>query len=1025
MPCETNPLGETTSYTYDANGSVVEETTAYVYDANNRVVETRYPDGSTTATEYDVAGNQVASIDALGRRTEYRYDAYGRLTDTYHPDGTAEYKTYDGEGNLLTETDPQGRLTRYTYDGLNRVIRTDYPDGSHTSTVYDAAGRVTGETDANGNTTTYEYDAAGRRTAVVDALGNRHSYAYDADGNLVSETDANGHTTEYTYNTLDQRTQTRYHDGTTVTETFDALGRRTARTDQNGRSTEYEYDALGRLTKVTDALDGVTTYTYDEAGNKLTQTDAEGRTTRWTYDSQGRVLSRTLPLGQTESFTYDAAGNRLSHTDFKGQTTRYRYDLSQRLTQVIYGDGTTESFTYEAVGNRRTATTPEGTTRYRYDAQNRLVEEIQPDGSVLTYGYDAAGNRTQLDVSAGSGTTTTRYRFDALNRLEVVEDSQGRTLYTYDAVGNRESVSYPSGNVTLYDYDALNRLTRLTTTDAADQIVADYLYTLDDTGRRTQVVENHNGRTTAYRYGELYRLTGETITDPVNGNYSAEYQFDKVGNRIYSIINGVHTAYSVDNNDRLTQQGGTTYAYDANGNTLTETENGQVTRYRYDARNKFIEVEKPGLTARYGYNADGIRTRKTENGITTHYVVDSNRDYAQVLAEISNGSTDVSYTYGDDLISQQRAGQAYYYLYDGHGSTRALADGAGSLTDGYDYDAFGVLLNSVGDTENDYLYTGEQLDQNLDQYYLRARYYDQGVGRFTQMDDFSGFIPNPITIHKYLYGNSEPVNNLDPSGNISLSSIGSAMNIGARLASRSVANVGRSALNSLNRSLSKIGTRAKNGVKPKKKVSKKGRNKDEEPDNFQQYMVMLEARMGAGYFIQPKPGKTLMNLSLLAAKYYFGHPDKSELIKIAENIVVEYPESDVAWEIAYSFENIVDLKEIIIELYKEMQLHLPTHYEAGMALAKHYSNMVLSDQCSAYEGAKMIWNHIVNNEEIEGEFENLNWIVGLASEYEDFFEAGQQEFYGKEECKQLQLKTNQKILDEMKLLFKYEEGQPS
>ena len=172
-------------------------------------------------------------------------------------------------------------------------------------------------------------------------------------------------------------------------------------------------------------------------------------------------------------------------------------------------------------------------------------------------------------------------------------------------------------------------------------------------------------------------------------------------------------------------------------------------------------------------------------------------------------------------------------------------------------------------------------------------------------------------------------------------------------------------------------------------------------------------------------GKTLMNLSLLAAKYYFGHPDKSELIKIAENIVVEYPESDVAWEIAYSFENIVDLKEIIIELYKEMQLHLPTHYEAGMALAKHYSNMVLSDQCSAYEGAKMIWNHIVNNEEIEGEFENLNWIVGLASEYEDFFEAGQQEFYGKEECKQLQLKTNQKILDEMKLLFKYEEGQPS
>ncbi|MGF2736979.1 Ig-like domain-containing protein, partial [Marinobacter sp. DUT-1] len=794
---ETNPLGEATRYTYDTNGnvltetrprtvngSVMEETTGYVYDANNRVIETHYPDGSTTLTEYDVAGNQVATVDALGRRTEYSYDAYGRVTETYHPDGTAEYKTYDGEGNLLTETDPLGRTTRYTYDGLNRVVRTDYPDGSHTATTYDAVGRVAGETDANGNTTTYEYDAAGRRTAVVDALGNRHSYSYDADGNLVRETDARGHTTEYTYNALDQRTQTRYHDGTTVTESFDALGRRTSRTDQNGRTTQFGYDPLGRLTRVTDALEGVTSYTYDEAGNKLTQTDAEGRTTRWTYDSQGRVLSRTLPMGQTESFTYDAAGNRLSHTDFKGQTTTYSYDLNQRLSQVTYGDGSIESYTYDAVGNRLTATTSNGTTRYSYDARDRLVEEIQPDGSVLSYGYDAAGNRVQLDVSAGGSNTSTSYSFDALNRLEVVADSQGQTLYTYDAVGNRESVSYPSGNVTLYDYDALNRLTRLTTTDAENQIVADYAYTLDPTGRRIQVQEAHSGRTTRYSYDELYRLTGETITDPVNGNHSAEYQFDRVGNRTYSIINGVHTAYSYDHNDRLTQQGGVSYSYDANGNTLTETEEGQVTRYHYDARNKLIEVEKPGLTARYGYNADGIRTRKTENGITTHYVVDSNRDYAQVLAEVTNGTPKVNYTYGDDLVSQTRAGIPSYYLYDGHGSTRALANASGSLTDSYDYDAFGVLLNSSGNTENAYQYTGEQLDSSLGQYYLRARYYDQGAGRFTQRDTWMGHNRDPVTLHKYLYANADPVTYTDPTGNFSIggmmSSVGTMANLSMR-----------------------------------------------------------------------------------------------------------------------------------------------------------------------------------------------------------------------------------------------------
>jgi len=370
----------------------------------------------------------------------------------------------------------------------------------------------------------------------------------------------------------------------------------------------------------------------------------------------------------------------------------------------------------------------------------------------------------------------------------VVADSQGQTLYTYDAVGNRESVRYPSGNVTLYDYDALNRLTRLTTTNAADQIVADYAYTLDATGRRTHVQEAHNGRTTSYSYDELYRLTGETITDPVNGNHSAEYQFDKVGNRTYSIINGVHTAYSYDHNDRLTQQGSVSYSYDANGNTLTETEDGQVTRYHYDARNKLIEVEKPGLSARYGYNADGIRTQKTENGITTHYVVDSNRDYTQVLAEVTNGTTEVSYTYGDDLVSQTRAGTPSYYLYDGHGSTRALADAGGSLTDSYDYDAFGVLLNSAGDTENAYRYTGEQLDSNLDQYYLRARYYDQNSGRFTQMDTWMGHNSDPITLHKYLYANADPVSYVDPTGNFSLGSLSAGISIQGVLTTASFAS---------------------------------------------------------------------------------------------------------------------------------------------------------------------------------------------------------------------------------------------
>ncbi|WP_431685685.1 Ig-like domain-containing protein [Hahella sp. NBU794] len=818
---EVNALEQRTIYTYDDNGNVlsetrkrtvdgvkVDETTRYVYDARNRVIETQYADGSSTQTEYDLTGNQIVTIDAQGRRTEYEYDVYGRLLATTYPDGTSESKTYDVEGNVLTETDRLGRVTGFTYDKQNRVVRTELADGSFTSVTYDAAGQVESETDAKGNVTHYEYDAAGRRTAVINALNQRHSFVYDADGNLISETDANGHTTTYEYNILDQRVKTLFHDGSSLQETFDALDRRLSSIDQAGRVTQYGYDKLGRLIAVTDALNNVTSFTYDQAGNKLTQTDAaqgrvsaeggqesgsaaEGRTTRWTYDTMGRVLTRTLPMGQMESFSYDVAGRLLSHTDFNGQATAYTYDVNDQVSRIDYADGEVETFTYNAMGARLTATNSLGTTSYQYDALNRLVEETQPTGAVLSYSYDKAGNKTSAIVTHQGKAETTTYLYDALNRLSKVIDPQGgETLYAYDAVGNRESVTQANGQTTAYVYDALNRLTRQTTTDAAGNVIADYRYTLHSTGRREQIEELHNGRVSTYTYDALYRLTHDVISDPVNGDYSAEYRFDNVGNRTYNIIDGVHTAYSYDDNDRLTQQGGVTYAYDANGNTLTETEDGLVTaRYTYSAKNKLLAVTKAGETTSFGYNPDGIRTRKAGSGATTDFIVDQNRDYAQVLQEVVNGAKQVSYVYGDDLLSQARAGDVSYYVYDGQGSVRSLTNQTGVQTDSYHYDAFGILLHSEGDTPNSYLYTGEQYDASLDQYYLRARYYDQNQGRFTQMDTWMGVNSDPITLHKYLYANADSVNNIDPSGKFSIGQLMAGVQATGRLAAMAVVRI--------------------------------------------------------------------------------------------------------------------------------------------------------------------------------------------------------------------------------------------
>ena len=60
------------------------------------------------------------------------------------------------------------------------------------------------------------------------------------------------------------------------------------------------------------------------------------------------------------------------------------------------------------------------------------------------------------------------------------------------------------------------------------------------------------------------------------------------------------------------------------------------------------------------------------------------------------------------------------------------------ITDTYTYDSYGIMLKKTGDTDNDYLYTGEQYNESIGLYYLRARYMSPETGTFTTMDTYTG-----------------------------------------------------------------------------------------------------------------------------------------------------------------------------------------------------------------------------------------------------------------------------------------------
>jgi len=159
----------------------------------------------------------------------------------------------------------------------------------------------------------------------------------------------------------------------------------------------------------------------------------------------------------------------------------------------------------------------------------------------------------------------------------------------------------------------------------------------------------------------------------------------------------------------------------------------------------------------YAYDYSGARIAKAEQTSPgafdqTDFLIDNNNltGYSQTLLEIAHdsGMIQTRYEFGDDLYSQVRWGEATlpppdegegggegeisFFLYDGLGSTRSLTNASGAIVQSYNYRPFGEGLDHPGELSTNHLFTGEYYDSNLDYYYLRARYYSPGLGRFTQ-----------------------------------------------------------------------------------------------------------------------------------------------------------------------------------------------------------------------------------------------------------------------------------------------------
>lgn len=654
----------------DPDGTLATATTIYAYNEQGDKISETDALGNETTYTYDAMGRMTSTTDARGNVIRYEHDALGRVTKVINPDGTTVLTRYDPAGNPVEITDEAGHTTKTSYDPRGNPTSVTDPVGNVTRYKYDTEGNLAAEIDALGNKTTYGYDALGRKTKEIHPDGTTDpdgtsgtvttTYSYDAAGNMISNTDPLGRVTRMAYDAADRLVRVTDPGGGVATYEYDALGRRTRAVDPKGHATTYEYDALGRLTREMDPLLNSTIYTYDAAGNQKSRTDAAGRRTKYAYDAMNRLTATTYPNGTKVQSTYDSVGNRTSISDETGVYS-YTYDPRNRPTGETWPGNRTVGYEYDAAGNRIALFHPDGgKVQYTYDAAGRISSVTDRGGAITTYyAYDALGRPTRVSHPNGTGST---YAYDPIGRVTRTattgtntaggSTNLARLTYAYDDASNPISITDKSGQRSSFSYDVLDRLTKEAYPERT------YTYTYDAAGNRktmTRDTPTTNLVTTSYAYDAAGRMTRAGSTT---------YGYDKMGNMTSKTKGSTTTRYRYDYEGMMTRAGTKTYARDPLGRVVSSTFGAKTTAYLFDGQ-QIIE-EKTGTSAP-AYYARGLDqqlvSRRTGTGSPSYY----HHDAIGSVTTLTNNSGAMTDTYAYTAFGSVRAktgtsAQPFQYL---------------------------------------------------------------------------------------------------------------------------------------------------------------------------------------------------------------------------------------------------------------------------------------------------------------------------------------------------------------------------
>ena len=682
---EEDGAGNATTYAYTTAGGFDVTTVTipgrgdWVYKHHeNMLFSVTDPLGRTTSYTYDAMGRTASVKDARGHVRRFEHDAFGNVTRELAPAvlGYTIERTFNATNDLLTEKDGRGNTTTYAYAtsanadyqvGQLQTI-TDRENGvttfkywTTTSTPTPPAtnvGLLKSVTNPRSKVTLYDYDASGNLTKVTSPLLLKTTMTYDSSGRLTGRRDPRGNVTGGT-----------------------------------GYLTQWTYDEVDHVATLTDpgptdTGGGVTTYAYldNELLASVSRNDRDGspRTTAFDYDNANRLWKTTQPnAGTPEIRLYWPDGKLKSVESPEHRITSYDYDTAGQLTTLVEPNGNaaggtpsdwTWTYGYDDAGNRTSEAHPDGGTRQiAYDALNRPFQWTDALTHVTSVDYDANSNVTKETDGRNKFKTLT---YDKLDRLKTLTDERQLPqswVYDYYPTDELKCVTSPKGFVTNYGLDDDGRTTSMIDPRAAvacggtsASFTWSYLY--DEAGNRKQV-KDPLGNHSDYVFNAMNQPT--SVTDERANATALSYD---VMNHLYRVTppaaGGTGTLY-------------TEYAYDPRGNLASRTDpNGHLTTWTWDLDGLLTQKTRAGFPNpwNYTYFANGtLKTEEKPSGSSTPTVGDGTITYGYdrmsrpTSADYSDSTQDVTRTYDN-------AGRLATML-DGQGTLTYTFDNADRLTD--------------------------------------------------------------------------------------------------------------------------------------------------------------------------------------------------------------------------------------------------------------------------------------------------------------------------------------------------------